>query len=114
MHTPTYTSQLFCVISSLLTSCASSVLNQTDALDTSTSDHTLTDTIIPPDMNTSEQVDQGLPDQEIICGIGETNCNNRCVDLTSDSSNCNSCGRQCLFGQFCREGMCMIECGSRD
>lgn len=40
------------------------------------------------------------------CTMPKTNCNNVCVLVDSDSTNCGSCGNDCLSGRMCMGGMC--------
>jgi hypothetical protein len=41
------------------------------------------------------------------CGVyGQQFCGGSCVDTTSDSRNCGSCGNACLPGQICANGNC--------
>jgi Stigma-specific protein, Stig1 len=40
-----------------------------------------------------------------------TNCNRRCVDLTSDSTNCGLCGNTCNSGSVCTAGVCACPMG---
>ncbi len=40
------------------------------------------------------------------CGSTLSLCGQFCVDLSSDSSNCGSCGKACAADQFCSAGSC--------
>jgi len=40
------------------------------------------------------------------CAAGQTDCSGICVDLTSDSANCGTCGAVCAAGTTCSEGAC--------
>jgi hypothetical protein len=40
------------------------------------------------------------------CPSGQTNCNGNCVDTSSDSQNCGSCGNACAQGESCVSGSC--------
>ena len=40
-------------------------------------------------------------------GKNSTCCNNKCVDLATDSSNCGACKRNCKFRQVCCGGECV-------
>jgi len=40
------------------------------------------------------------------CPSGQTNCNGNCVDTSSDSQNCGSCGNACAQGKSCVSGSC--------
>jgi hypothetical protein len=48
------------------------------------------------------------------CNPGYTDCNDgsndMCVDTTSDSSNCGSCGNACKAQWFCYSGSCIPKC----
>ena len=37
----------------------------------------------------------------------DTVCNGACVDTTTDSANCGSCGNVCLGGDTCQNGLCI-------
>jgi hypothetical protein len=39
-------------------------------------------------------------------GTGQTLCQDMCVDLNFDNTNCGMCGRACLSGQTCSSGSC--------
>ena len=34
-------------------------------------------------------------------------CNNKCVDFSTDRSNCGRCGKKCSFAKICCEGKCV-------
>jgi hypothetical protein len=53
-----------------------------------------------------EDPDAGSP----ACDVGETLCNEVCVDLDEDPDNCGECGDECEPGQLCSEGMCEMQC----
>jgi hypothetical protein len=42
-----------------------------------------------------------------ICPAGKTQCGYNCVDLSSDPSNCGSCGHSCPAGQICNNSKCI-------
>jgi hypothetical protein len=42
-----------------------------------------------------------------ICPAGKTQCGYNCVDLSSDLSNCGSCGHSCPVGQICHNSKCI-------
>jgi hypothetical protein len=44
------------------------------------------------------------------CGDGQTCCAGFCVDLSTDESNCGSCGHACLTGELCLGGKCVSQC----
>src|SRR5579872_4468311 len=46
----------------------------------------------------------------IVCAVGEVMCSNGCTDLSSDVTNCGSCGTACAAGDVCDLGMCAISC----
>lgn len=50
------------------------------------------------------------------CESGWSNCNALVTDgceanLAADESNCGTCGRRCLFGMVCNNGVCGMGCG---
>lgn len=49
--------------------------------------------------------DPPLPPDEG-CPFGQTVCNNACVDILSDSTNCGACGVSCGLGGYCQDGAC--------
>ncbi|CAL0307270.1 unnamed protein product [Lupinus luteus] len=44
-----------------------------------------------------------------ICDVkgsaGSDCCNNKCVKLSTDGSNCGKCGKKCSYGKICCEAM---------
>lgn len=40
------------------------------------------------------------------CAAGQSECNNACVNLASDSANCGACGVTCGIGNTCSNGYC--------
>jgi hypothetical protein len=46
------------------------------------------------------------------CAAGFTFCAGRCVNLTSDASNCGACGNSCASGKICAQGTCSTSCTS--
>ncbi|KAK7359807.1 hypothetical protein VNO77_01772 [Canavalia gladiata] len=46
-----------------------------------------------------------------ICHIkgsaGPVCCNNKCVNVSTDTFNCGRCGKKCSFGKICCEGKCV-------
>jgi len=42
----------------------------------------------------------------VICPSDRIRCDNKCVDLQTDSSNCGYCKTTCLAGQSCLNGQC--------
>ena len=50
---------------------------------------------------------QAPVDGTCVCpGETPSECGSRCVDLTSDSNNCGSCGAVCGSGEVCTDGQC--------
>jgi endo-1,4-beta-D-glucanase Y len=45
------------------------------------------------------------------CTGGQSSCGGKCVNLSSDSTNCGACGMKCAAGSSCSAGMCGT-CGS--
>jgi hypothetical protein len=41
-----------------------------------------------------------------LCPIGTSGCGGTCVDLSTDSGNCGSCGRACNSTGFCNRAAC--------
>jgi hypothetical protein len=41
------------------------------------------------------------------CQAGQSECGGSCVDTTSDSNHCGTCGNVCGSGTRCRNGMCV-------
>jgi len=54
----------------------------------------------------------GCPDEGVVCGEGLTRCGLDCVDLTSESDNCGSCGVACGQSQVCANSVCQCREGS--
>lgn len=48
----------------------------------------------------------------VICPADRVKCNNKCVDLITDSSNCGYCNTTCSSGQYCLNGQCMKSCSA--
>jgi hypothetical protein len=51
------------------------------------------------------------------CATGEVNCDDKCVDVTSDRANCGACDKACGTGQNCVGGACQcaaprVSCGA--
>lgn len=46
--------------------------------------------------------------QPVVCLGNRVACDGRCADLTSDNSNCGSCGLACSAGHACYEGTCCL------
>ena len=40
------------------------------------------------------------------CYNGWTSCDGACRDLSRDPYNCDKCGRECQYGQYCKWGHC--------
>lgn len=38
---------------------------------------------------------------------GSDCCKNKCVNLSTDVSNCGKCGKKCSYGKICCEGKCV-------
>jgi len=53
-----------------------------------------------------------FPDPNVMsgCGIGQTDCSGRCVDLQSDHDQCGACTTACGSEQFCAAGVCVDTC----
>jgi hypothetical protein len=47
-----------------------------------------------------------------VCASDRRPCNNTCVDLMSDISNCGACSYSCGSGQFCQQGTCRKTCNT--
>lgn len=45
------------------------------------------------------------------CKAPRQQCNDVCVDVSSDPSNCGACGAKCSAGWMCTNGMCGSDCG---
>ena len=45
------------------------------------------------------------------CSSGQTSCNGQCKTLTTDNSNCGSCGNACGSGRTCQNGTCTCAAG---
>jgi hypothetical protein len=46
------------------------------------------------------------------CSAPQMNCAGKCVDTTTDPSNCGSCGMQCVAGSLCASGTCVCPAGT--
>lgn len=44
------------------------------------------------------------------CQFPRKLCNDNCVDLARDPSNCGTCGTACNTGEVCQEGVCVLAC----
>ncbi|KAK7363773.1 hypothetical protein VNO77_05930 [Canavalia gladiata] len=46
-----------------------------------------------------------------VCNIkgsaGSDCCKNKCVNLSTDGSNCGKCGKKCSYGKICCQGKCV-------
>jgi hypothetical protein len=49
---------------------------------------------------------------DVCCGAPNTCCSNRCVNTSSDTANCGSCGNACPPLHECSGGVCVNPCGS--
>ena len=69
------------------------------------------DVVVPTDADRSDGVggDQTAADASV-CPTGATRCAGACVLLTSDGSNCGTCGNACAAGQSCSAGVCGTVC----
>jgi hypothetical protein len=45
------------------------------------------------------------------CAEGQVPCNDRCVDLATDTANCGACGTACDAGSLCVDGVCQASGG---
>jgi hypothetical protein len=52
-------------------------------------------------------VDSGPP----ACPTGQTSCGGTCVDLSTNPSNCGTCGHACVSGSSCVSGACVCPAG---
>jgi hypothetical protein len=43
----------------------------------------------------------------VTCPVGQSLCNDRCIDTEGDDRNCGACGRTCAAGQRCCAGRCV-------
>ncbi|MFZ5787750.1 MAG: MXAN_6577-like cysteine-rich protein [Acidobacteriota bacterium] len=48
----------------------------------------------------------GCGDDTVSCPTGQQMCNNQCVNLDSNPSNCGACGTTCKTGETCSAGKC--------
>jgi len=48
----------------------------------------------------------------LVCSGGTTNCSGQCVNTSSDTNHCGSCGTKCATGQSCVNGTCKLVCGT--
>jgi len=60
--------------------------------------------IIPTSQLTAVNVT--IPPRPVLCAAGYTLCPNGCKRLTTDYSNCGSCGYSCSGNQYCNDGGC--------
>ena len=77
-----------------------------------TTDRTVSmDVVVPTDADRGDGVggDQTAADASV-CPTGATRCAGACVLLTSDGSNCGTCGNACAAGQSCSAGVCGTVC----
>jgi hypothetical protein len=51
-------------------------------------------------------------DEELVCPQGQTACDNRCVSLLTDATNCGACGSACGAGRACSGGSCVCTGGT--
>jgi hypothetical protein len=56
--------------------------------------------------NSSDSVCCNPNGGSVACHAGQTCCSGTCIDLTSDDTNCGSCGHICLSGEHCQNGSC--------
>src|SRR6185295_405838 len=47
------------------------------------------------------------------CNKSTTRCGDTCADLTTDNSNCGSCGTQCPSKASCEAGSCVCNAGQQ-
>jgi hypothetical protein len=50
--------------------------------------------------------------ESVVCASDRRPCNNNCVDLMADISNCGECSHSCSSGQFCQQGTCRKMCST--
>jgi len=48
----------------------------------------------------------------VFCPSDRFACNNTCIDLLTNSSNCGSCGNTCSAGNYCLNGNCVVTCSA--
>jgi Stigma-specific protein, Stig1 len=51
-------------------------------------------------------------EKPVICPSDRVKCDNKCVDLQTDSSNCGYCKTTCSSGLFCLNGQCIKSCSA--
>ena len=56
----------------------------------------------------SNQCTSGNCTNSLCCNTGQTGCGSTCVSLSSNSSNCGTCGRACGAGSSCSGGSCYL------
>jgi len=50
----------------------------------------------------------------VTCGSGLAKCNNSCVDLLTDKTNCGFCAQNCAGNLICSNGDCACPAGTTD
>lgn len=48
------------------------------------------------------------------CAQGRIECNGVCIDPSTDANHCGQCGRVCIGGKVCRNGVCACPAGRTD
>ncbi|MDB4988485.1 MAG: Tryptophan synthase alpha chain, partial [Myxococcaceae bacterium] len=51
-----------------------------------------------------------VTDPTCVCDLGQTNCNQFCVDTSTDHDNCGACGNVCMADEYCSGGTCALVC----
>lgn len=69
-----------------------------DVLDGGPADGDVIDAAFPADMG------------DLVCPIGTSRCDERCVNLDTDPENCGSCGNGCADDELCQLGICQDTC----
>ena len=49
---------------------------------------------------------EGCQNSQCVCVPWAISCSGKCVDPSTDSNNCNGCGKMCPLGQLCFNGVC--------